>query len=207
MRDINNKTSLDNQYKKLLKHCDGNLNKLIKDDGIVISQSDNKIFRNFLEMLIVSYRAGNKTFIEEHKNNENENVFWDFMEKFVNQNNVPYNETSALRALELNDFISCAEELYEKYIVYNDDIKKNKWLKEKDVFSFVKLLNLCIDIVIVKRFSINDFKHSVDMTFGLDNKKITFLWDLIQKDKQELRVNFIISKLDEFDSYYEKNGN
>ena len=89
------------------------------------------------------------------------------------------------------------KDAFEKYIIYNDDVAKNKWLKEQDIATLIKLINFCINSVIVKRFSLKDFEHFADIMFGLEKGKIKVLWDIILENKKELQVNYIISKLDE----------
>ena len=105
-----------------------------------------------------------------------------------------------MRTLPIDAYISCVEEVFEKYIIYNDDIKKNKWLKEQDVAKLLKLINSCVHAIIIKRFSLRDFEHYAEMVFGLNNEKIDFLWEIIQKNKQELRTNYIISQLEKISS-------
>ena len=70
-------------------------------------------------------------------------------------------------------------------------------LKEQDIATLIKLINFCINSVIVKRFSLKDFEHFADIMFGLEKGKIKVLWDIILENKKELQVNYIISKLDE----------
>lgn len=63
---INNTESIENQYNKLLKDLGENLNDLIDDNQFIIPESKNKTFKKLLDMLIISYREGDKEFIENH---------------------------------------------------------------------------------------------------------------------------------------------
>lgn len=195
---LNDKKFPANEYEKLLKAVDGNLNTLVKDDVFIIPNTLNKTFINFLEAMLLLSRKYENVFWEDCKAKENENLFWETMKNVVEQNNIPYEEMKEVRSLTGDKYAKCVKDVFEKYIIYNnDDVKKNEWLKEQDVISCVKLVNFCINIIIVKRYNLHGFKHFAKIMFDLSDEKTEFLWNMIIENKDELRTNYIISKLDE----------
>lgn len=185
------------EYDKLVKYVDGNLNDLTNDDGFCIPSSLDKVFIEFLEKILLLTRETDIDLLEECDKTENQNLFWETLGALVKQNNIPYEETEEIRNLTHDIYEKCVKDVFEKYIIYNDDVAKNKWLKEQDIVILIKLINFCINSVIVKRYSMKDFVHFADIMFGLESEKIKVLWDIIQENKKELQVNYIISKLDE----------
>lgn len=172
----------------------------------IIKRITVNMTKNELQELILSekkdFTIGVREIIEKIKDGEakeelynqlqekcKSNIFIDLIDEIVSDSIIPYKEMCYFREVGIDDFSILMEYMLDNIIIQCESkeiISTKTKLSSENIDYVVKLLNTVLELIIVRRYTIDRFKQHMYHVFRFDEKKAETLWSLFVGKKQEL---------------------
>lgn len=186
-----------------LKKCSDELRKFNKngleqfvyeDESLSFPEELGETVKNFIGNLnFISNQIDISDIINELCE-EKEEKFWDIIKEYIDTRVKTVKETSFLIKLNDKSFKELIECIFLNYILERDNIEIEGY-SEQQINIVIKFVNTCIHMIIEDLFSKKMFDTIASEMFRLEQSKIDYIWELINKYKNDLRYIAIMSKL------------
>lgn len=186
-----------------------NINEMFSDnnDKITITlpnDETNEYFENFIMHLSDAVKEDvNLDLLTNKLESKFPNKeFWVYIKKIVNNRIIPYKISSFIRKMSVDIKYNFFREILENQVIEEDAIQSiiqrlSNAVDEKQIEIGIKIIEVLVDFIIVKRMTRIRFIGEVKDLFGFDETDSIFLWDILFKHKQELANRYIINQITE----------
>lgn len=182
-----------------------NLDELVSEDLETFETKDKaaaKQISDIIEAIATSIKAGvsRDSLLLPLKDEFQVSKFWILLEKILDNIIETYRDSVFLREKTDDQVKLFFRELMDNQIIIYDKISQvseqlNNVYSEEDINNGVSILEHIITLVIIHRFSYLLFEENVDSVFGFNKKICEFLWDLINRNKDELSQRYILKNI------------
>lgn len=198
-----------NQFKKtveIIRECietfrnysEDGINQFVDetDGSLSFPKELSDVVEKFIEALkSTSNISEDFTFLDELYN-EQEQKFWDVVKEFINNRRNAKNEILFIKNLNKEDFIDLFNFVFGTYILEYNELKEYKSFTEENIIIVIKVINTLIKMVIDNFYSKVVFEKATVDLLGLSTEQIEYIWDLIIKNKQDLKYIRLMRRLE-----------
>lgn len=182
---------------QILQECDYNLDQFVKGNSLAITSDKSEKFqielRKLIEMAPMVFREANNkdkffSALKEKDYYEKNEKFFNFLEKYIDVINKPYEEAAFLRNMKQEVFEKMSLYCLENMIlsVINKDNLDETFGEEKHMFLLRKIMFTFINMFIVDNYSREYAISSMEEMFGINKEYCEFWWNLIEKNDDKL---------------------
>lgn len=165
------------------------MNKLIIRNGDnleVIEEAGDRVYSFFNDLIVYLRTVDGDEFFKNIKINKEEHLFWEAAEQYWNKSKEPYESTEAIRTLQESEFYAVLEEIFRKYIIFNDDLESCGKLAEKEVTVAVGMLQHSVWDITVNRYGKSDYFRKTHVLYGLKQSQSDHIWQIVMNNKEEM---------------------
>lgn len=169
------------------------------DGALSFPKELSDVVEKFIEALkSISNTIEDFTFLDEFYN-EKEQKFWNVVKEFIHNRRNAKNEILFIKNLNKGDFIDLFNFVFESYILEYNDLKGYKSFSEENIIIVIKVINTLIKMVIDNFYSKVVFEKATIDLLGLSTEQVQYIWDLIIKNKNDLRYIRLMRKLEKLE--------
>lgn len=115
--------------------------------------------------------------------------FLKIIENELRNDTVSYIESEYIRGMELSSFKELIKYLLDNIIISKEsekEVAKHLHIDKTQFGYLVKFMNTANDLIIIKRFTKNNFSIAMFDLFRLEAEKIEYIWHLFEESKSSL---------------------
>lgn len=116
-------------------------------------------------------------------------IFLKIIENELHNNTVSYIESEYIRGMELSSFKELIKYSLDNIIISKEsekEVAKHLHIDKTQFGYLVKFMNTANDLLIIKRFTKNNFSIAMFDLFRLEAEKIEYIWNLFEESKSSL---------------------
>lgn len=116
-------------------------------------------------------------------------VLINIVENEIKNETISFIESEHIRSLELSGFCELIKYSLDNIIINKEServVAEHLQLDRKSFGYLVKFMNTINDLIVVKRFTKNNFSIAMFDLFRLDTDKINYIWQLFEDNKAQL---------------------
>ena len=116
-------------------------------------------------------------------------LFLKIVEDELHDDTISYIESEYIRGLELSSFKELIKYSLDNIIISKEserEVAKHLHIDKTQFGYLVKFMNTANDLIIIKRFTKNNFSIAMFDLFRLDTEKIEYIWRLFEESKSSL---------------------
>lgn len=195
------KRRIEDLVERLRNYEDGGLSHFYekKDDALIIPDELSETIEELFSTLLDKAKdfSDEQEFIEFTNGlaKEGEHDFWQFVNSYIKTKNLVWKETVFLNELDDKVFEELLLFVLNKFIIEYEPVDEHGEFNLGQLRTTYKTLNTLIDAYVVERFSKKHFLKYAQELFPFADNKTQILWDIIYKNKSELRDIWIVQRI------------
>ncbi len=197
-------------FNEILEESNYNLNDFVNGMTLSIDENESKklgeMVQKFIDLIVPGVKKIGNT--EEFWNlftklddYEKIDKFIEWIKGYTNSAIKPYEETELIRNMNEQEFNNITKYCFENMIL--QDIGKRKVQEQENwnkIILLKKVFLTFIDMVIVNNFSKDNTFYNMEKLFGLDEKKCSIWWELVEEHENKLWKLMIMKKYNQIEN-------
>lgn len=197
-------------FNEILEESNYNLNDFVNGMTLSIDENESKklgeMVQKFIDLIVPGVKKLGNT--EEFWNlftklddYEKIDKFIEWIKGYTNSAIKPYEETELIRNMNEQEFNNITKYCFENMIL--QDIGKRKVQEQENwnkIILLKKVFLTFIDMVIVNNFSKDNTFYNMEKLFGLDEKKCSIWWELVEEHENKLWKLMIMKKYNQIEN-------
>lgn len=171
-----------------------------EQDVASLIRSNKKIFHQDINDLCERVRSGEdieNILSKLHEGIINQYLF-DTIEKELRSEAASYLESEYIRVMNNSEYMSFISYSLENLIVYKAPeatVMEQLQINKQQFGYLLKFLNTAFDMVVIRRFTRDNFTSSMFGMFRLDEDKTNYTWNLFEENKSTLTTIALLNSI------------
>lgn len=125
-------------------------------------------------------------------------LFLEIVKEELQESTISFIESEYMRKLDMPNFKESIEYALDNIIInkeFEREVAEHLRIDGTQLGYFAKFMNTANDLIIIKRFTKNNFSVAMYNLFRLEIEKIEFIWELFQQNKDSLITSALLSAI------------
>lgn len=125
-------------------------------------------------------------------------LFVKIIEDELRDNTISFIESEYIRKLDIPNFKKSIQYALDNIIINKEseqEVAEQLHIDRTQFGYFVKFMNTANDLIIIKRFTKNNFSTAMYDLFRLETQKIEYIWELFEQNKDSLVTSALLSAI------------
>lgn len=198
---------MDEILDKLRIFASDGLDSFVLEDknGLGIPNEVSSFFDEFMKILFSQFNnLEQERFFTDVFERQGEKLFWETVKEICANVDMQLKDTAFLHKIPSEKFMEILELVFKRHILYKNTVKSDFGLEAKEIIIVIKILSFASNSILEEFEDENTFINSLKSNFNFDETIGQFIWELFQKNKDNIRYQKLMDKLNNTNKLIDK---